>query len=236
VLLAYEFLPGADREYSQELIATESLEITNDVRRWDQVSYRDVHLGADRAVELCVTRTPERRHYLVTMARGTLVIHYVGALHRPERDGALAVVATRLLDAFKTSRGGLQRVEQRLATERPPPLKSSPPVPTTLEGCLAELRRVLDHETLAEMRRLPEADMIRYHHGLGARLRHQWGLRAGSPLATFFERLGVSDPDDMSGIILTSFWRHLHDRPLDLETQVKRRRERWDRPPTPPGP
>jgi hypothetical protein len=90
-----------------------------------------------------------------------------------------------------------------------------------LEECLVVLGKSLPPETLADMRARPEKDMILYHHGLGTSLRNEWGLWAGGPLYRHFAGRGLVHPDDMSGVILHSFWRYLHDRPLDVEGQIK---------------
>ena len=58
-------------------------------------------------------------------------------------------------------------------------------------------------------------------------MRNDWGLWGGSPLARYFNRLGVFHPDDISGIILTSFWRHLNGRPIKLDEQVKHYQDYW---------
>jgi hypothetical protein len=38
---------------------------------------------------------------------------------------------------------------------------------------------------------------------------------------------GIFHPDDMSGIILDSFWRHLHSQPIKLEEQTAYYQEYW---------
>ena len=72
-----------------------------------------------------------------------------------------------------------------------------------------------------------EADMIQYHMGLGMWIRNNWGLWKGLRLAKWFNTQGIEVPDDMSGIILTSFWRHLHGKPIQLDEQVKVYRDYW---------
>lgn len=102
-------------------------------------------------------------------------------------------------------------------------------IPVDLEDCFVELRRRLSQEVLRDMRDAKEQDMLGYHHGLGTGLRNDWGLWRGSRLSAYFNRLGIQHPDDMSGIILTSFWRHLHEISLDVEGQVVVYRDYWAR-------
>jgi hypothetical protein len=69
-----------------------------------------------------------------------------------------------------------------------------------------------------------------YHHTLGRWIRNNWGLWSGeSKLAEWFKSLGIEHADDMSGIVLDSFWRHLHDKPLDVEGQVAHYQAHWAR-------
>jgi glutathione peroxidase-family protein len=86
---------------------------------------------------------------------------------------------------------------------------------------------MLSPALLNEIRLKSEKDMILYHHGFGTWLRNYWGLWAGSRLAQYFNQIGIHHPDDMSGIILTSFWRHLHSQPIKLEEQVEYYKEYW---------
>lgn len=100
-------------------------------------------------------------------------------------------------------------------------------VPKDLEDAFIELMRMLSPALLNEIKLKSEKDMIEYHHGLGTWLRNNWGLWAGSRLAQYFRQLGINHPDDMSGIILTSFWRHLHSQPIKLDEQVESYKEYW---------
>ena len=100
-------------------------------------------------------------------------------------------------------------------------------VPVNLEECFVELKKMLHPELINEMRRGTEDDMIRYHHGLGMWIRNNWGLWGGSRLAKYFNSLGLFHPDDMSGIILDSFWRHLHGKPLEIEERIQHSQAYW---------
>lgn len=100
-------------------------------------------------------------------------------------------------------------------------------VPADLEDSFRELQKMLHPDLLREMKEKPEKQMIEYHRGLGMWMRNNWGLWAGSRLAKYFNGIGVFHPDDMSGIILDSFWRHLHARPVELEKQVAYYQRFW---------
>jgi hypothetical protein len=91
-------------------------------------------------------------------------------------------------------------------------------IPPTLEEAHAQLERMLPRETLAEIDAMPsEFYMVKYHFSWGLTMRNGWGLWAGSPLATYMRELGCTHPDDMSGLILTTFWRKRHGQDLHLD-------------------
>ena len=68
-----------------------------------------------------------------------------------------------------------------------------------------------------------------YHHGIGMWMRNNWGFWKDeeTPLKTEFKNMGITHPDDMSGIIITSFYRHLHGQPLYLEKQAQHYIDYW---------
>ena len=112
----------------------------------------------------------------------------------------------------------------------PTPLQTSPTkvyVPKDLPDAFTELDKMLSPTLTAEMRKGSEKAMWQYHMGLGMWMRNNWGLWKGLRLAKWFNHLGISVPDDMSGIILVSYWRHLHHKPIGLQAQIKEYQEYW---------
>ena len=100
-------------------------------------------------------------------------------------------------------------------------------VPRDLDEACIELKKMLSPDLLNTMITNSEREMIQYHHNLGRWLRNNWGLWSGSRLAQYFRQLGIHHPDDMSGIILTSFWRYLHGQETKLDKQVEEYKEYW---------
>jgi len=100
-------------------------------------------------------------------------------------------------------------------------------IPRDLDDCLAELKRILSKEEVEDIRADSEEAMIDYHYGLGTRLRNNWGLWDDSRLSKWFNERGITHPDDMSGIILHSFWRHLNGKPIKLDEQIKHYQDYW---------
>lgn len=100
-------------------------------------------------------------------------------------------------------------------------------VPTNLEDAFGELNKMLHPDLVKEMKEAPEREMSGYHMGLGLWMRNNWGLWGGSRLAKYFNGIGIFHPDDMSGIILHSFWRHLNAQPIKLDEQVAYYQKYW---------
>jgi len=100
-------------------------------------------------------------------------------------------------------------------------------VPTDLDDCFSEMKKMLPAETVEKMKAGPEKDMIKYHFGLGTWMRNNWGLWGGSRLRDYFNKLGLHHPDDMSSVVLYSFWRHLNGKPLKVDEQVRYYQEYW---------
>jgi len=92
-------------------------------------------------------------------------------------------------------------------------------IPTDLEGCFRELDKLMTENNKEEFRK---STPISYHMGLGRNLRNRWGLWTSSKLQEYFLDLGVTHPDDMSGIILDSYHRYLSGKEIDLDRQLSR--------------
>ncbi len=65
------------------------------------------------------------------------------------------------------------------------------------------------------------------HHGIGRVLRNELELWGKNKLTEYFKRKGISHPDDMSGILLTSFHRRLNNKDICLEGQIETYIEYW---------
>jgi hypothetical protein len=130
---------------------------------------------------------------------------------------------------------------QAPAAPDPPPLFTADQfrLPATLAESLRALERLLPADVQAAMRQGREDQMLDYHHPVGRWIRNEWLDGFGEkPLRRWFEHTHrVQYSDDMSGIVLRSFWRQLNDRPLDVEDQAREVRA-WNarHPPPPPPP
>lgn len=100
--------------------------------------------------------------------------------------------------------------------------------PLTLDDAVRHLQKIqsdsLKQRILAQTE---EEFTAQVHFGLGLWMRNQWGLWRGGPLAKYFRQLGVYHPDDMSGIILTTYYRTLHQQDWQLAQQVQHYQAYW---------
>ena len=113
------------------------------------------------------------------------------------------------------------------ATEEADPEQSEIYIPIDLEDTFTALDDLLEADVIQDMKSGSETDMLQYHFGLGVWMRNNWGLWGGSRLSAWFNKRGIYHPDDMSGIILDSYRRHLNDQPIQLEQQITRYQEFW---------
>jgi len=100
-------------------------------------------------------------------------------------------------------------------------------VPKNLDECLQILDQMMLDKN--ELLNVTEDEFIGMsHHGLGQRLRNEWGLwEKKNKLTSYFNQLGVNEADDMSGMILRSFHRKMNGKHIDVLGQVKKCQEYW---------
>ncbi len=107
------------------------------------------------------------------------------------------------------------------------------PVNKPIPRNLAEAINYLDQKwTAAEKLKFkskPEEEAVDYYNfSTGLWIRNNWiYAKNDSTLASYFHKLGVVVPDDMSGIILLSFHRALNNKPIDLDGQVNSYKAFW---------
>jgi hypothetical protein len=100
-------------------------------------------------------------------------------------------------------------------------------IPKDIEDAFKELDRMLTREFRDYFAKCPISDTLKYHFGLGMWLRNNWGMWSGDRLASYFASIGIFHPDDMSGIILDSYWRYLNRTDICLQEQVEVYQEYW---------
>ena len=100
--------------------------------------------------------------------------------------------------------------------------------PVNLDEAVLQLEKIHHDTTKQKIIAMTEDQFIAGSHmGLGMWIRNNWGLWKGGELSKYFNSIGIYHPDDMSGIILTSYYRHLHGQYRELEKQVKYYQDYW---------
>lgn len=102
-------------------------------------------------------------------------------------------------------------------------------IPTNLVECFIELKKIGTYAEIKEFQQVTEQQIVLYHHGIGRWIRNNWGLWEGGPLQDYFKEMGLWHADDMSGIILKSFHRHINNQPLNVEEQVQYYKDFWNK-------
>jgi hypothetical protein len=109
------------------------------------------------------------------------------------------------------------------------PAENEQKIPTTLAEAHAELERVFPAEELKKIDAMKSEDeMIEYHFGLGMGIRNSWGLWGGSPLSKHLQDLGFTHADNMSGVILETFWCKRHGKPFRLKERAREYAAYWE--------
>jgi Fe2+ or Zn2+ uptake regulation protein len=95
-------------------------------------------------------------------------------------------------------------------------------IPIDLEDCFHQLDRILSMTDKEEFRKMSERDAVsHYHFSLGLWIRNNWGLWGNSRLKIYFKKIGVKNPDAMSGMILTSYHRFLNKKEIQIDEQIR---------------
>jgi len=100
--------------------------------------------------------------------------------------------------------------------------------PKNLDEAIQQLDILFPDSTKQNISKMEEREFLgNSHMSTGMWIRNNWGLWKGGELSNFFNGLGIYQPDDMSAIILTSFYRHIRNRDYDLADQIKYYQEYW---------
>lgn len=102
-------------------------------------------------------------------------------------------------------------------------------VPNTLEEAFVFLNTRLTTQEKEHFRKTSEQEAVTSAHmGLGMYIRNEWFRSGSSALPSWLRGLGARHIDDMTAMILTSYWRHLNGRPIQIEQQGTCYRKWWE--------
>jgi len=101
-------------------------------------------------------------------------------------------------------------------------------IPVDLEDCIKELDKVFS-DSSRWITAMTETDFsATMHLGLGMWMRNNRKLWKGSQLSKYFSGKGIYHPDNMSDIILASYYRHLKGQDIKLDEQIKYYQKYWE--------
>ncbi len=112
-------------------------------------------------------------------------------------------------------------------------------LPQSIEEAI-EILKGFYSKHITEILKMSENEFLSSSHfGAGMFIRNEWLLwwhkdhdykewpKEQPKLNTEFEKIGITHADDMSSILLTSFYRNLVGKELNLTEQVKRYQDHW---------
>ena len=91
-------------------------------------------------------------------------------------------------------------------------------IPIDLNDCFKQIDIFWTDSIKSQVRTMNEVEFrVNAHFGISLWMRNNWRLWGGSRLSKYFNDLGIFHPDDMSGIISTSYHRYLLGQDIKLE-------------------
>lgn len=103
-------------------------------------------------------------------------------------------------------------------------------IPKDIEDSFKQINTFWADSTKTKLMKLTEDEFSgRLHMGFGMWIRNNWQLWGGSRLSAYFNKKGIEHPDDMSGIILDSYYRYLNKQDIKLDEQIQFYTEYWEK-------
>lgn len=100
-------------------------------------------------------------------------------------------------------------------------------IPVDLPDCMRQLDSILTPENKEWILSVEEKDFLaRTHLALGIWIRNNWGLWAGSHLATYFDEQEIHHPDDMSGVILRCYYHYIRGEKVNYQRLLREERHK----------
>jgi hypothetical protein len=102
------------------------------------------------------------------------------------------------------------------------------PVPKTVAEAIQTLEVMVPPAQRKSLMERSEAEALtEAHFGLGMYIRNNWFRSGKSDLPRLLGEAGAKSMDDMSALILSAYWRHLHGRSFDLAREAGCYRDWW---------
>jgi hypothetical protein len=102
-------------------------------------------------------------------------------------------------------------------------------IPDTMEEAYRFLDAKIPPDQREQFKQKTERDAVTdAHFGLGMHIRNYWFRSGKSALPGLLYSLGARDLDDVSSMVLTSYWRYLNNKPIELEQQGAYYKRWWE--------
>ncbi|HMQ48869.1 MAG TPA: hypothetical protein PKA00_13980 [Saprospiraceae bacterium] len=108
-------------------------------------------------------------------------------------------------------------------------------IPKDLTDAFVQLNKLIDKESKAKFKNMPEDDAVnKLHFSFGRWMIINWAFYEGSRITVALNEMGVYHPDDMAQFLIRSYHRSLNERPIDVKGQLaaleeKKLREKEER-------
>ncbi len=101
--------------------------------------------------------------------------------------------------------------------------------PTNLEESNSYFDKDLNTKDKKYIKSLTRDHLSELHFTLGLNIRNIWIYGDRNPgLVNYFHDLGLYHPDDISGIIIKSYWSYLNNNDFDLKNEIKIYKDYWE--------
>jgi len=101
-------------------------------------------------------------------------------------------------------------------------------IPKNLDDCFKQIDNFWSDSTKNMVKSWTENEFLtNTHFGFGMWIRNNWYLWGGSRLSKYFNDMGIFHSDDMSSIILKSYYRYLTGEKIKLKKQIKDCKSYW---------
>lgn len=105
-------------------------------------------------------------------------------------------------------------------------------IPNSLHEAHEVLEQSLSEEDLSFIDLMDdEHHMCKFHFNLGRYIRNNWDIWVGGTLRNYMNGLGFYHPDDISAVILGTFWCKRHGKSFDLESRAAYYKKYWEESP-----
>lgn len=103
--------------------------------------------------------------------------------------------------------------------------------PKTIEECCAQFDKELSAASRERFKKSTEQEIGSYGGGsfiTDSMMADVYGKWSYTELSKYFEKRGISDQRDVTGMILNSYWRYLNNKPIELDDQISSHKAWWD--------